>query len=110
MWFSSVELLNVYAILVLLIIAIIPNGNCSSFSGADDSISQMREIQQKIKEEILKSSKANCKKAMNAEDSRKNCPVFASTHSGMLIGYTQTSAASGTEVDVFLSVSSMIGV
>jgi len=42
---------------------------------------------------------------MNTEDARKYCPVFASTHSGILIGYTQTSAASGTEVDVFLSVS-----
>ena len=102
---STVELLSAYVILVLSIIAIIPNGNCSSFSEADDdSISQMRDIQRKIKEEILKNSIANCKPMMNTEDARKYCPVFASTRSGKLRGFTQTSVASGSEVDVFLSV------
>ena len=102
---STVELLSAYVILVLSIIAIIPNGNCSSFSEADDdSISQMRDIQRKIKEEILKSSRGICKPMINTEDARKNCTVLAPTRNGIVRGFTQTSAASGSEVDVFLSV------
>jgi len=50
MCLSLAELLSVYVILVVSIIAVIPIGNCSSFSEADDDfISQMRGIQRKIK-------------------------------------------------------------
>lgn len=99
---SSLELLRIYVVLSQLII--IPYGNCLSFSGADDSIS-LRDIQQKIKEELIKSSSAICKPLMNSEDARKNCAVLVPTRNGIIRGFTQTSLTSGTEVDVFLGVS-----
>ena len=45
---------------------------------------------------------------MNAEDARKNCTVLAPTRNGIVRGFTQTSAASGSEVDVFLSVQYLV--
>jgi hypothetical protein len=91
----SAELSN--SIYVILIFSIyILNGDCSSFSGAEDAISL---------KEILKSSSAICKPMMNAEDARKNCTVLAPTRNGIVRGFTQTSLASGTDVDVFLGVS-----
>jgi len=98
----SAELSN--SICVILIFSIyILNGDCSSFTGAEDAIS-LKEIHHKIKEEILKSSSAICKPMMNAEDARKNCTVLAPTRNGIVRGFTQTSLASGTDVDVFLGV------
>ena len=64
----------------------------------------MRDIQQKIKEEILKSSSAISKPNINIEDARNNCSVLSPTRNGIVRGFTQASLASWTDVDVFLSV------
>ena len=97
------ELLLLGINVILILSTIIPNGNCLSFNGDNDS-SSLRDGHKNFKGENLKHSNANCKKMTNAEDARNNCPVFASTRSGILRGFTQTSVASGSEVDVFLSV------
>ncbi len=103
MFLSSEKLLKIH-IFSIFLISILNLGNCSSFSGVDDSIS-LRDIQQKIKEEILKSSSAICKPITNIEDARNNCSVLAPTRNGIVRGFTQTSLANGSDVDVFLRVS-----
>jgi len=92
MFLSSEKLLKIHIFLIFLI-SVLYLGNCSSFSGVDDSIS-MRDIQQKIKEEILKSSSAISKPNINIEDARNNCSVLSPTRNGIVRGFTQASLAS----------------